>query len=114
VLLAGDAAHACNPCGGLGLTTGVIDADALIAVLAAVIEGRANESVLDFYAEERKRVFREVTSPLATDDKRLMSEKDPARREVDRRNFRANMENPDNSPAASSLSKLMFGNPMPV
>jgi 2-polyprenyl-6-methoxyphenol hydroxylase-like FAD-dependent oxidoreductase len=113
-LLAGDAAHACNPCGGMGLTTGVIDADALIAVLAAVIEGRAPDSVLDFYAEERKRVFQEVTSPLATNFKRMISEKDPAKRDEDLRAFRANAENPDNSPAATSLSKLIFGNPMPV
>jgi 2-polyprenyl-6-methoxyphenol hydroxylase-like FAD-dependent oxidoreductase len=114
VLLAGDAAHACNPCGGMGLTTGVIDADALIAVLAAVIEGRAKEDVLDFYSTERHRVFREVTSPVATNFKRQMSEKDPVRRKQDRDAFRANVENPDNSPAATSLSKLIFGNPMPV
>ena len=114
VLLAGDAAHACNPCGGMGLTTGVIDADALIAVMSAVIEGRAGEDVLDFYAKERKRVFHEVTSPLATNFKRMISEKDPARREEDLRGFRTNVDHPDNSPAATSLSKLIFGNPMPV
>jgi 2-polyprenyl-6-methoxyphenol hydroxylase-like FAD-dependent oxidoreductase len=113
-LLAGDAAHACNPCGGMGLTTGVIDADALIQVLGAVIEGRANESVLDFYAEERRRVFREVTTHLATNYKRMMSEKDPVKRKQDRDAFRANIQNPDTSQAATSLSKLIFGNPMPV
>ncbi len=114
VLLAGDAAHACNPCGGLGLTTGVIDADALIAVMSAVIEGRADESVLDFYAGERRRVFHDVTSPLATNFKRMLSEKDPAKRKEDRDGFRANAAHPDNSPAATTLSKLIFGNPMPV
>lgn len=113
-MLAGDAAHACNPCGGLGLTTGVIDADALIAVMSAVIEGKAGESVLDFYATERKRVFHDVTSPIATNFKRVLSEKDPVKRAEDLRNFRDNMENPDNSPASTSLSKLIFGNPMPV
>ncbi len=114
VLLAGDAAHACNPCGGMGLTTGVIDAEALIAVLSAVIEGRADESVLDFYSKERKRVFHEVTSPLATNFKRLMSEKNPARREEDRLQFRRSAENSDDAPMATSLSKMIFGNPMPV
>jgi len=113
-LLAGDAAHACNPCGGMGLTTGVIDADALIAVMSAVIEGRADESVLDFYAEERKRVFHEVTSPLATNFKRMMSEKDPAKRDEDLRAFRESAEHPDNAPHSTSLSKLIFGRPMPV
>ena len=113
-LLAGDAAHACNPCGGMGLTTGVIDADALIAVLGAVIGGRAKESVLDFYAAERRRVFKDVTTHLATNYKRMMSEKDPARRKADIDGFRANVDNPDKSGAATSLSKLIFGNPMPV
>ncbi len=113
-LLAGDAAHACNPCGGLGLTTGVIDADCVVAVLSAVIEGRAGEDVLDFYARERKRVFHEVTSPLATNFKRTLSEKDPAKREADRAGFRANAQQVDNSVTSTSLSKLIFGNPMPV
>ncbi|MEJ0024854.1 MAG: FAD-dependent oxidoreductase [Rhizomicrobium sp.] len=113
-LLAGDAAHACNPCGGLGLTTGIIDADSLSAVLSAVIEGRAGEDVLDFYARERKRVFHEVTSPLATNFKRTLSEKDPVKREADRAGFRANAEKVDNSVTSTSLSKLIFGSPMPV
>jgi 3-(3-hydroxy-phenyl)propionate hydroxylase/6-hydroxy-3-succinoylpyridine 3-monooxygenase len=55
-----------------------------------------------------------VTSPLATNFKRVLSEKDPAKRAEDLRNFRNNMEHPDDSPAATSLSKLIFGNPMPV
>ncbi|HEY1961948.1 MAG TPA: FAD-dependent oxidoreductase [Rhizomicrobium sp.] len=114
VLLAGDAAHACNPCGGMGLTTGVIDADALIAVMTAVIEGRAPESALDFYAQERRRVFLGVTTVLSTNFKRMLQEKDPAKREEDRRAFRLSTENPDNSPQATSLSKLILGNPMPV
>jgi len=92
----------------------VIDADALIAVLSAVIEGRAVESVLDFYAKERRRVFQEVTSPLATNFKRLLSEKDPVKREADRAAFRANADTSGNSPAATSLSTLILGNPMPV
>ncbi len=85
VLLAGDAAHACNPCGGLGLTTGVIDADALSAALGAVILRKASEDVLDLYARERRRVFLEVTSPLASNFKRLLSERDPCARRRTRR-----------------------------
>ena len=42
VLLAGDAAHATNPCGGLGLTSGLLDADHLGEALAAVILGHAD------------------------------------------------------------------------
>ncbi len=88
VLLAGDAAHVCNPCGGMGLTTGLMDARALIEALGAVIHGTADESVLDFYAEERRRVFLEITTPSATEYKRLLGEQDPARRRQDRENLR--------------------------
>ncbi|MBO9580490.1 MAG: FAD-dependent monooxygenase [Sphingobium sp.] len=114
VLLAGDAAHACNPCGGLGLTTGVIDADALIAALGAVIMGEADESVLDFYARERRRVFLEVTSPLASNFKRMLSETDPARQAADKAQAMANAANEHDAGAATTLSAMIRGAPMPV
>jgi 2-polyprenyl-6-methoxyphenol hydroxylase-like FAD-dependent oxidoreductase len=114
VLLAGDAAHVCNPCGGMGLTSGIVDADAVVKVLDAVIRGRAGEDVLDFYAEERRRVFREAVSPIATSFKRQLSEKDAGQRARDRLRFRQDAENPDTSPTASKLSTLLLGRPMPV
>ena len=114
VLLAGDAAHACNPCGGLGLTGGVIDADALSDTLGAVIGGRAGESVLDFYAAERRRVFLEVTSPMSANFKRLLSEKDPARRAQDKAEMFAQAEKGGAEVRASSLAELIKGAPMPV
>jgi 2-polyprenyl-6-methoxyphenol hydroxylase-like FAD-dependent oxidoreductase len=114
VLLAGDAAHACNPCGGLGLTTGVIDADALITALGAVMLGEASEAVLDFYAQERRRVFLEVTSPLATNFKRMLSESDPERQAADKAQAHANTESDHDAGAATTLSAMIFGAPMPV
>jgi len=114
VLLAGDAAHVCNPCGGMGLTSGIVDADAVVKVLDAVIRGGAGEDVLDFYAEERRRVFREAVSPIATSFKRQLSEKDAGQRARDRLRFRQDAENPDTSPTASKLSTLLLGRPMPV
>jgi len=114
VLLAGDAAHVCNPCGGMGLTSGIVDAVAVVKVLDAVIHGRAGEDVLDFYAEERRRVFREAVSPIATSFKRQLSEKDAGQRARDRIKFRQDAENPDTSPTASKLSTLLLGRPMPV
>jgi 2-polyprenyl-6-methoxyphenol hydroxylase-like FAD-dependent oxidoreductase len=114
VLLAGDAAHACNPCGGMGLTGGIIDSEALVKVLTAVIEGRAPESVLDFYSTERRRVFLEVTSPIATRYKQRMSEADAQKRRADFEEFRALAESPEQALMATTLSKLLEGNPMPV
>jgi 2-polyprenyl-6-methoxyphenol hydroxylase-like FAD-dependent oxidoreductase len=113
-LLAGDAAHVCNPCGGMGLTGGVIDAAALIDVLAAVSSGTAPESVLDFYAAERRRVFLEVSSPIATDFKRRMSEPDPARQRADFEEFRRQALDPERTSLATALSTLVEGRPMPV
>ena len=113
-LLVGDAAHACNPCGGMGLTGGVIDAAALIDVLTAVLAGRAAESVLDFYSTERRRVFLEVSSPIASDFKRRMSEKDLTRQRADFEEFRRQAEDPARLSLSTALSKLVEGQPMPV
>jgi 2-polyprenyl-6-methoxyphenol hydroxylase-like FAD-dependent oxidoreductase len=114
VLLAGDAAHACNPCGGLGLTGGVIDADTLSDTLGAVVRRRADESVLDFYAHERRRVFLEVTSPMSTNFKRLLSEPDPARRAADKAGMFAQAGHGHADVRASSLAELIKGAAMPV
>jgi 3-(3-hydroxy-phenyl)propionate hydroxylase/6-hydroxy-3-succinoylpyridine 3-monooxygenase len=77
VLLAGDAAHITNPAGGLGLVGGFLDALVLHEALAAVIHGRADEAVLDAYAAERRRVFTEVVSPMATENKKRMFDPPP-------------------------------------
>ncbi len=56
VLLAGDAAHVHFPTGGVGLNVGVQDAANLGWKLAAVVTGRAPESLLDSYHAERHPV----------------------------------------------------------
>ncbi|WP_411733359.1 FAD-dependent oxidoreductase [Paeniglutamicibacter sp.] len=76
VLLAGDSAHATNPTGGLGLTSGLFDTYVLAEALAAVIAGEADESVLDDYATERRRVFTEIVSPAASNNKKLVYHSD--------------------------------------
>jgi 3-(3-hydroxy-phenyl)propionate hydroxylase len=72
VLLAGDAAHATNPTGALGLTGGLFDCYLLIEELAAVIHGRKDDWVLDRYASERRRIFADMVSPAASANKRLV------------------------------------------
>jgi len=113
-LLAGDAAHACNPCGGLGLTGGVIDADNLSDALGAVIQGRADEGILDFYSRERRRVFVEVTSPMSTNFKRLLSEPDPVRRAEDKAGMFAQAGHGHADVRASSLAELIKGAAIPI
>jgi 2-polyprenyl-6-methoxyphenol hydroxylase-like FAD-dependent oxidoreductase len=94
VLLAGDAAHATNPCGGMGLTTGIWTGMILSDALGAVIAGEADAEILDRYSDERRRIFWELTSPIATECKRLLEEKDPARRREDLANLQAQAADP--------------------
>ncbi|MBO4258510.1 FAD-dependent monooxygenase [Streptomyces griseorubiginosus] len=56
VLLAGDAAHIHLPAGGQGMNTGIQDAVNLGWKLAAVVQGRAPEGLLDTYHDERHQV----------------------------------------------------------
>ena len=52
-LLAGDAAHIQSPVGGQGMNTGMLDAANLSWKLALVVTGRADDSLLDIYGQER-------------------------------------------------------------
>ena len=113
-LLAGDAAHVCNPCGGMGLTTGVIDAMAAVDTLTAVMQGRAKEDVLDFYSQERRRVFLEVTSPLASNFKRMLAEKDPQRHAQDLQMFRNMVADAARAGTTQNMVQMLQGKPMPV
>jgi 3-(3-hydroxy-phenyl)propionate hydroxylase/6-hydroxy-3-succinoylpyridine 3-monooxygenase len=72
VLLAGDAAHATNPTGGMGLTSGLFDTYVLYEALAAVIHGEADASVLDAFSDARLKIFLEQASPAASEFKRLV------------------------------------------
>ncbi|GAB2689539.1 FAD-dependent monooxygenase [Kitasatospora kifunensis] len=60
VLLAGDAAHCHSPAGGQGMNTGLQDAANLGWKLVEVVRGRADESLLDSYQEERHPVGKAV------------------------------------------------------
>jgi len=90
VLLAGDAAHATNPIGGLGLTSGLFDVFVLYEALAAVVKGAADDSVLDRYSDERRRTFLEVASPRASANKQfLYHTTDPVKLEAELSKLRA-------------------------
>jgi 2-polyprenyl-6-methoxyphenol hydroxylase-like FAD-dependent oxidoreductase len=54
--LLGDAAHVHSPAGGQGMNTGLQDAYNLAWKLALVVQGRADESLLETYAQERMPV----------------------------------------------------------
>ena len=60
VLLAGDAAHQMPPFAGQGMCSGIRDAANLAWKIAAVVNGRANESILDSYQTEREPHVRAI------------------------------------------------------
>jgi 2-polyprenyl-6-methoxyphenol hydroxylase-like FAD-dependent oxidoreductase len=66
VLLAADAAHLCNPWGGMGLTGGFADVAGLAECLEGIYAGKADESILDKYDEVRRNIFHQVISPIST------------------------------------------------
>lgn len=61
VLLAGDAAHACNPFGGMGLTGGICDAGGLSDCLIGVLRKGCDDNLLDKYASIRQQIFNDAS-----------------------------------------------------
>lgn len=111
VLLAGDAAHATNPIGGMGFTSGVQDAQTLVRALGQLWNNEAGDDVLDFYAEERRRVFLEIANPLAIDQKRRVQRTDRAARLEDEAGFLAVTNNSDLARQAMMSVFRLEGNP---
>jgi 3-(3-hydroxy-phenyl)propionate hydroxylase len=69
VLFTGDAAHQVSPFGARGANSGLQDADALAWRLAAVVAGRAPDTVLDTWSREREAAADEnlLNSTRSTD-----------------------------------------------
>ncbi|KAH9209971.1 FAD-binding monooxygenase [Leptodontidium sp. 2 PMI_412] len=66
VLLAGDAAHLCNPLGGMGLTSGILDSEALSDALIMVINEDCSDQVLTLYSDLRRQAFGLFVDPMST------------------------------------------------
>jgi 2-polyprenyl-6-methoxyphenol hydroxylase-like FAD-dependent oxidoreductase len=72
VLLAGDAAHAHPPNGGLGMNTGIQDAFDLGWKLAATLDGWGGEALLESYDHERRPASARA-SEVSLKNRRLVS-----------------------------------------
>ncbi|KAH6953778.1 FAD-binding monooxygenase [Ilyonectria sp. MPI-CAGE-AT-0026] len=85
IALAGDAAHLNNPVGGLGLTTGFLDASLLHRKLSDILADKVSYTkALAEYSDERRRVFLEVTNPVSIANRgRLIGATEEARKERD-------------------------------
>lgn len=83
IVLAGDAAHICNPCGGRGLTGGIMDVDRLIDAFEAILGGADARTELDAYTHDRRKEFLEVSSPFASMMKGMWERSAPAAQKQD-------------------------------
>ena len=82
IFLLGDAAHLITPVGGLGLNTGIQDANNLPWKIAWVLAGRADAALLDTYEKERRPIAEFIASGLADRNRSMMRMKNPLKRAV--------------------------------
>ncbi|KAI8714023.1 putative monooxygenase [Fusarium sp. LHS14.1] len=71
-LLAADAAHLCNPFGGLGLTGGIVDVGGLYDCLAGMYDNKTSEAILDIYNRIRRQKYQDIIDPISSDNLRRM------------------------------------------
>ncbi|KAG8624410.1 hypothetical protein KVT40_007477 [Elsinoe batatas] len=67
IFLAGDAAHVCNPMGGYGCMSAILDVDGLSTCLSGYYHNKADESILDKYAEIRRDIFLRFVDDRSTE-----------------------------------------------
>jgi 2-polyprenyl-6-methoxyphenol hydroxylase-like FAD-dependent oxidoreductase len=77
VLLCADAAHICNPWGGYGCMSAVVDAGGLAECLIGLYEGKAGEDILDTYAEVRREKFLKYVDGRSIKNLERISKTDP-------------------------------------
>lgn len=70
VVLAGDAAHMNNPIGGLGLNSGIHDAQNLIEKFSKVWLDKEDDSILDVYDRQRRLTCRDCIQTMSIENKK--------------------------------------------
>lgn len=74
MLLVADAAHLCNPWGGLGITGGFVDVGGLYDCLVGIWDGKADEEeILELYSEKRMEKWKTIINPLSQENFRRVS-----------------------------------------
>lgn len=76
-VLAADAAHICNPMGGLGLTGGIVDVGGLYDCLVGIYEGKAGEEILSTYSDVRRAKYNDVVDPISSENLVRLFKADP-------------------------------------
>jgi 3-(3-hydroxy-phenyl)propionate hydroxylase len=81
VLLAGDSAHVNNPIGGMGMNGGIHDAINLAEKLGKVMRRESDESLLDLYSRQRRKVAIDYVQAQTIRNKKMLEERDPTVRQ---------------------------------
>ncbi|KAI8931611.1 hypothetical protein NX059_011264 [Plenodomus lindquistii] len=68
IVLVADAAHLCNPFGGMGLTGGFADVGSLYDCFTGIHLDELDEDILDKYSEERIRIWRDMIDPMSREN----------------------------------------------
>ncbi|KAM5360111.1 hypothetical protein ACJZ2D_013970 [Fusarium nematophilum] len=74
ILLAADAAHLCNPFGGLGLTGGLVDVGNLYDCLLGIHQDLATEAILDRYSAVRRQKYLGIIDPVSSENLRRLKQ----------------------------------------
>ncbi|CAK7238121.1 hypothetical protein SEUCBS140593_010347 [Sporothrix eucalyptigena] len=77
ICLVADAAHLCNPFGGMGLTGGIVDAGNLADCLIGIYEGKADNSILEKYSDVRRQKYNDIINPVSSSNIRRLFAQDP-------------------------------------
>lgn len=107
VLIAGDAAHANNPIGGLGLNGGLQDAVSLAGKLARVWHGTGEDSLLDLYDVQRRTITTEFVQSQTIANKKRLEARDPEVRARNLAELRATAADPEAARAFLMRSSML-------
>ncbi len=94
ILLAGDASHANNPIGGMGLNGGIQDGCNLAEKLARVCHGESDR-LLDLYDKQRRTIATEFVQRQSIENKKRLESRDEAARQASFRELRAIAADPE-------------------
>lgn len=109
-LLAADAAHLCNPWGGLGLTGGIADVGSLYDSLLGIHTGRADDEILARYSEERIRIWHEIINPRSQENMKRLFEYASADEFIEKDPFYKRLKAMETAPPAPNVSSFSPAN----
>ncbi len=109
VFLAGDAAHLNSPSGGMGMNGGLHDAFNLTEKLVSVLQGGADERVLDRYERQRRPIAEEEIIQQAHRNRTRMQERDPERRRDMLKDLQQTIDDPVKLKAYLMKSSMIDG-----